>query len=108
MLLARAQISAEVSGRPRLVPVVSYRLATVDHSMPESFDERIASAKAIAEALVGVPIVLAQQVIQNLGDVTVGNNVTLVQRLTQLRALGEMTVRFGTREISKRISGNQR
>jgi hypothetical protein len=76
--------------------------------MPESFDERIASAKAIAEALVGVPIVLAQQVIQNLGDVTVGNNVTLVQRLTQLRALGEMTVRFGTREISKRISGNQR
>jgi hypothetical protein len=76
--------------------------------MPESFDERIASAKAIAEALVGVPIVLAQQVIQNLGDVTVGNNVTLVQRLAQLRALGEMTVRFGTREISKRISGNQR
>jgi len=76
--------------------------------MPESFDERIASAKAIAEALVGVPIVLAQQVIQNLGDVTVGNNVTLVQRLTQLRALGEMTVRFGTREISKRLSGNQR
>ena len=90
------------------MPVVSYRLATVDHSMPESFDARIASAKAIAEALVGVPIVLAQQVIQNLGDVTVGNNVTLVQRLTQLRALGEMTVRFGTREISKRISGNQR
>jgi hypothetical protein len=76
--------------------------------MPESFDERIASAKAIAEALVGVPIVLAQQVMQNLGDISVGSNVTVVQRLSQLRALGEMTVRFGTREISKRISGNQR
>ena len=76
--------------------------------MPESRDERIASAKAIAEALVGVPIVLAQQVMQNLGDISVGGNVTVVQRLSQLRALGEMTVRFGTREISKRISGNQR
>jgi hypothetical protein len=38
----------------------------------------------------------------------VGNNVTVAQRLNQLRTLGEMTVRFGTREISKRISGNQR
>ena len=75
--------------------------------MPDSFDERIASAKAIAEALVGVPIVVTQQVLQNLGDVTVGNNVTVAQRLGQLRALGEMTVRFGTREISKRISGNR-
>lgn len=75
--------------------------------MPDSFDERIASAKAIAEALVGVPIVVTQQMLQNLGDVTVGNNVTVAQRLSQLRALGEMTVRFGTREISKRISGNR-
>ena len=94
--------------RPRLVPTVSHRLATVDQHMPESRDERIASAKAIAEALVGVPIVLAQQVLQNIGDVSVGNNVTVAQRLNQLRTLGEMTVRFGTREISKRISGNQR
>jgi len=76
--------------------------------MPESRDERIASAKAIAEALVGVPIVLAQQVLQNIGDVSVGNNVTVAQRLNQLRALGEMTVRFTAREISKRFSGNQR
>ena len=76
--------------------------------MPESRDERIASAKAIAEALVGVPIVLAQQVLQNIGDVSVGNNVTVAQRVNQLRALGEMTVRFGTREISKRFSGKQR
>jgi hypothetical protein len=108
VLFARAQISTEMSGRPRLVPVVSYRLVTVDQFMPESFDERIASAKAIAEALAGVPIVFAQQVMQNLGDISVGSNVTVVQRLSQLRALGEMTVRFGTREISKRISGNQR
>ena len=49
--------------------------------MPESRDERIASAKAIAEALVGVPIVLAQQVLQNIGDVSVGNNVTVAQRV---------------------------
>ena len=75
--------------------------------MPESRDEHIASARAIAEALVGVPIVLAQQVLQNIGDVSVGNNVTVAQRVNQLRALGEMTVRFGTREISKRISGKQ-
>ena len=75
--------------------------------MPESRDEHIASARAIAEALVGVPIVLAQQVLQNIGDVSVGNNVTVAQRVNQLRALGEMTVRFGTREFSKRISGKQ-
>ena len=54
-----------------------------------------------------MPIVLAQQVLQNIGDVSVGNNVTVAQRVNQLRALGEMTVRFGTREISKRISGKQ-
>ena len=94
--------------RPRLVPAVSHRLATGDQHMPESRDERIASAKAIAEALVGVPIVLAQQVLQNIGDVSVGDNVTVAQRLNQLRALGEMTVRFGSREISKRISGKHR
>ena len=107
MLLTRAQISAEVPSRPRLVPIVSHRLTIVDRHMPESRDERIASAKAIAEALVGVPIVLAQQVLQNVGDVNVGNNVTVAQRVTQLRALGEMTVRFGTREISKRFSSKQ-
>lgn len=107
MLLARAQISAEMPGRPRLVPIVSHRLTTVDQHMPESRDEHIASARAIAEALVGVPIVLAQQVLQNIGDVSVGNNVTVAQRVNQLRALGEMTVRFGTREISKRFSGKQ-
>lgn len=94
-------------GRSRLVSIVSYRLTTVDQHMPESRDERIASAKAIAEALVGVPIVLAQQVLQNIGDVSMGNNVTVAQRLNQLRALGEMTLRFGTREISKRFSGKQ-
>lgn len=71
--------------------------------MPSSLDERLASAKAIAEALVGVPIVLTQQVLQNIGDIHVGGDVTVAQRLTQLRALGEMTVRIGSREVSKRI-----
>lgn len=70
-----------------------------------SRNERLASAKAIAEALVGVPIVLTQQVLQNLGDISLGENTTLAQRLNQLRMLGEMTVRFGSRELGKRIGG---
>ena len=86
-------------GRSRLVSIVSHRLTTVDQHMPESRDERIASAKAIAEALVGVPIVLAQQVLQNIGDVSVGNNVTVSQRLNQLRALGEMTLQIGRAHV---------
>ncbi|NQW68477.1 MAG: hypothetical protein HQ454_04160 [Acidimicrobiaceae bacterium] len=73
-----------------------------------SRSERLASAKAIAEALVGVPIVLAQQVLQNLGDISVGENTTLAQRLSQLRMLGEMTVRFGSRELGKRIGGQRK
>lgn len=73
-----------------------------------SRNERLASAKAIAEALVGVPIVLTQQVLQNLGDIGVGENTTLAQRLNQLRMLGEMTVRFGSRELGKRIGGQRK
>ena len=73
-----------------------------------SRSERLASAKAIAEALVGVPIVLTQQVLQNLGDIGVGENTTLAQRLNQLRMLGEMTVRFGSRELGKRIGGQRK
>lgn len=73
-----------------------------------SRSERLASAKAIAEALVGVPIVLTQQVLQNLGDISVGENTTLAQRLNQLRMLGEMTVRFGSRELGKRIGGQRK
>lgn len=74
--------------------------------MPQdSINERLASAKAIAEALVGVPIVLSQQLIQNIGDIRLGGNITVEQRVAQLRSLGEMTVRFGTRELSKRIGG---
>ncbi len=73
-----------------------------------SRNERLASAKAIAEALVGVPIVLTQQVLQNLGDISVGENTTLAQRLNQLRMLGEMTVRFGSRELGKRIGGQRK
>lgn len=71
----------------------------------DSINERLASAKAIAEALVGVPIVLSQQLIQNIGDIKLGGNITVEQRVAQLRSLGEMTVRFGTRELSKRIGG---
>ncbi len=73
-----------------------------------SRNERLASAKAIAEALVGVPIVLTQQVLQNLGDIGVGENSTLAQRLSQQRMLGEMTVRFGSRELGKRIGGQRK
>ncbi len=68
-------------------------------------NERLASARAIAEALIGVPIVLSQQLMQNIGDIKVSNDVTLEQRIAQLRNLGEMTVRFGTRQLGKRFGG---
>jgi len=74
-------------------------------SNQESINERLASAKAIAEALVGVPIVLSQQLVQNIGDIKLGGEVTVGQRIAQLRSLGEMTVRFGTRELGKRFGG---
>jgi hypothetical protein len=75
------------------------------HSNQESINERLASAKAVAEALVGVPIVLSQQLVQNIGDIKLGGEVTVGQRIAQLRSLGEMTVRFGTRELGKRFGG---
>lgn len=85
------------------------RIATIDAWVEpmtqESTNERLASAKAIAEALIGVPIVLSQQLMQNIGDIKVSNDVTLEQRVAQLRNLGEMTVRLGTREIGKRFGG---
>jgi hypothetical protein len=71
------------------------------------FNERLVSAKAIAEALVGIPIVVAQQAIQNVGDLRVGGDTTLAQRVAQLRALGEMTVRLGAREAGKRLGGRR-
>ena len=74
-------------------------------SNQESVNERLASAKAVAEALVGVPIVLSQQLVQNIGDIKLGGEVTVGQRIAQLRSLGEMTVRFGTRELGKRFGG---
>ena len=77
-------------------------------AVPPSVEERLASAKAIAEAMVGVPIVLTQQVLQNIGDVKVGNDTTVAQRVNQLRMLGEMTVRLGSREISKRLGGRNK
>jgi hypothetical protein len=52
-----------------------------------------------------VPIVLSQQLVQNIGDIKLGGEVTVGQRIAQLRSLGEMTVRFGTRELGKRFGG---
>jgi hypothetical protein len=77
-------------------------------AVPPSVEERLASAKAIAEAMVGVPIVLTQQLLQNIGDVKVVNDTTVAQRVNQLRMLGEMTVRLGSREISKRLGGRNK
>ena len=74
-------------------------------AVPPSVEERLASAKAIAEALVGVPIVLTQQLLQNIGDVKGDSTTTVAQRVNQLRMLGEMTVRLGSRELSKRFGG---
>ena len=70
-------------------------------------DARMATAKAIAEALVGIPIVVTQQVIQNVGDLKVGGNATVAQRVGQLRTLGEMMVRLGAREAAKRLGGRR-
>ncbi len=70
-------------------------------------DARVASARAIAEALVGIPIVVTQQVIQNVGDLKVGGDTTVAQRVGQLRALGEMMVRLGAREAAKRLGGRR-
>lgn len=74
--------------------------------LPPPVDERFASARAIVEAMVGVPIVIAQQTIQNIGDVKLGSDVTVAQRVAQLRTLGEMAVRLGSREIGRRL-GNR-
>ena len=75
--------------------------------MADPKNERLASAKAIAEALVGVPIVITQQIVQRVGDIGIGRDTTLAQRMAQLRTLGEMTVRFGTRELGKRFGGRR-
>ena len=72
-----------------------------------SVNERLASARAILEALVGVPIVVTQQIIQNIGDVQLNRETTVAQRVSQLRALGQMAVRMGSREVGKRFGGRQ-
>jgi len=81
---------------------------TTNDYRQDSASERIATAKAIAEAIVGVPIVLAQQVIQNVGDIKLDGDVTLQQRISQLRSLGEMTVRFWSRGLRSRFGGSDR
>lgn len=90
---------SEVSGR------IAQTDAWIDPVTQAATNERLASARAIAEALIGVPIVLSQQLMQNIGDIKVSNDVTLEQRIAQLRNLGEMTVRFGTRQLGKRFGG---
>ena len=74
---------------------------------PPSTNERLASAKAIAEAMIGVPIVVAQQIVQNVADLRIGRDTTVAARVNQLRMLGEMTVRLGSRELARRLGGRR-
>lgn len=72
--------------------------------MPDSSaSERIATARAIAEALVGIPIVVTQQVVQNVGDLRLNDETTVAQRVAQLRSLGEMVVKVGVRQARSRF-----
>ena len=71
-----------------------------------SFNERMATARAVAEALIGIPIVVSQQVVQNIGDVRINDDTTVAQRVAQLRSLGEMVVRVGVRQARQRFGGN--
>jgi hypothetical protein len=74
---------------------------------PPPINERLASAKAIAEAMIGVPIVVAQQIVQNVADLRIGRDTTVAARVNQLRMLGEMTVRLGSRELARRLGGRR-
>ena len=89
------------------MPAVPVEVTRAMPTVPPSVDERLASAKAIAEALVGVPIVITQQLLQNIGDIHVNRDTTVAQRLAQLRTLGEMVVRLGSREVGKRFGGRR-
>jgi len=51
--------------------------------------------------------VVIQQAVQNVGDLRVGGDTTLAQRVAQLRTLGEMTVRLGAREAGQRLGGRR-
>ncbi len=70
-------------------------------------NERVATARAIVEALVGIPIVVAQQVVQNVGDVRLNDETTVAQRVSQLRNLGEMVVKVGVRQARARFDRNR-
>jgi len=74
---------------------------------PPQVNERLASARAIAEAMIGVPIVVAQQILQNVGDLRIGSDTKVASRVNQWRMLGEMTVRLGSREIARRFGGRR-
>jgi hypothetical protein len=81
---------------------------TTEPGAPSPVQEHLASARAIVEALVGVPIVLSQQLVQNLGDIKLPDDTTVHQKVAQLRMLGEMTVRIGERAVRHRIDGLRR
>lgn len=70
-------------------------------------NERLATARAIVEALVGIPIVVTQQVVQNVGDVRLNDETTVAQRVSQLRNLGEMVVKVGVRQARARFDRNR-
>lgn len=72
-----------------------------------SINDRLATARAVAEALVGIPIVLSQQLVQNIGDVRLNDETTVAQRVGQLRSLGEMVVRVGVRQARQRFGGSR-
>lgn len=72
-----------------------------------AFNERLATARAIIDALVGIPIVVTQQVVQNVGDVRLNGDTTVAQRVSQLRNLGEMVVKVGVRQVRARLDGNR-
>lgn len=70
-------------------------------------NERLATARAIVDAFVGIPIVVTQQVVQNVGDVRLNDETTVAQRVSQLRSLGEMVVKVGVRQARARFDRNR-
>ena len=58
---------------------------------------------AIAEAIVGVPIVVSQRLAQRISDSQIFDSRRAQQKLAGARLVGMMTVRFGSREIVKKI-----
>lgn len=92
-----------MSGGPRHLSALPVGVNVSD----SAFNERLATARAIVDALVGIPIVVTQQVVQNLGDVRLNGETTVAERVSQLRNLGEMVVKVGVRQLRARLDGNK-